>query len=216
MTLAPSCKTNRPTQGPFNTPATSRDRPLAGYTTDRKSPVNGPTTPSPRRPQVTPPPSPPTPSPPTPQPQPTAPAPAPQTGWSPAAALAAWALPGLGHFLLGYRAHALILATALTTLYTSGLLIGGIGVVNRQDHRWPFVGQAFLAPTFLVDLYRNRLDQHAPAVQDPDQPPPYTQPLGKPQTVGTLYTALAGMLNALVILDLLHRDPKPHDAKPRA
>ncbi|MEM6552471.1 MAG: DUF6677 family protein [Planctomycetota bacterium] len=133
----------------------------------------------------------------------------PASPWSPTAAIAAWAFPGLGHFLLGYRTQALILATALTTLYTAGLLIGGLGVVHRQDHRWAFVGQAFVAPTFLVDLYRNRLDRSTPAVQDPDQPPPYTKPLGKPQTIGTLYTAIAGMLNALLILDLLHRTPKP-------
>ncbi|MEM6392876.1 MAG: DUF6677 family protein [Planctomycetota bacterium] len=162
-----------------------------------------PTSPAPTKTPTTPPTNPPTTSP---QPDPPKP---PAAAWSPAAAIAAWAFPGLGHLLLGYRAQALILAIALTGLYTAGLLIGGLGVVNRQDHRWPFVGQAMIAPTFLVDLYRNRLDQHATTTQDPNQPPPYTKPLGKPQTIGTLYTAIAGMLNALLILDLLHRTPKP-------
>jgi hypothetical protein len=127
----------------------------------------------------------------------------------PAAAVAAWLLPGLGHVLLGHRQRGAVLACSVGGLWLMGLLIGGISVVDSRAHRAWFVGQAMLAPNVLIDFYHARLAAPYPSGPTPQDNPPYSPAIGRAWEIGTLFTSLAGLLNLLVILDALTRPPLP-------
>ena len=127
--------------------------------------------------------------------------------WHFHAALGAWLLPGLGHYILGQRQRGAILAATIGSLWLGGLLIGGIDVINRTDHTAWFIGQVLIAPSVAIDVYRAyALGQH-PMEPGPDNDPPYELSFGRVEEQGILYTALAGLLNLLAAMDVLYCDP---------
>ncbi len=128
--------------------------------------------------------------------------------WHFAAAVSAWVLPGLGHFLLGERKRAKIIAVSIGLLWLVGLIIGGISVCDRRS-AW-FAGQVLLAPTLAVDYYYQLQLKHATGYrQSPSNRwPAYEPSFGHANEQGTLYTALAGLLNLLAMMDVIYRRPK--------
>jgi hypothetical protein len=158
----------------------------------------------------------------------------PQTGfprWNPTAAVAAWLLPGLGHWLLGERRRAGILAATIGVLWFAGFIIGGIGIFDWTEHpAWAF-GQSLMAPSVVAGLAEGRMrieadrkwraaDPPVPPVYPPDGPgpahivqpphplltPAYEPSYGRVDEQGILYTALAGLLNLLAVVDVLYRE----------
>jgi hypothetical protein len=128
------------------------------------------------------------------------------TGFEPVALLAAAVLPGAGHAARGEIRRGLHIAAGILGLYASGILIGGISVIDRKENDWWFVGQAMVGPvTFGLDyLHQTRLKEMTssgvrltpdPAVSK------YTRAVGKPLDVGILFTAIAGMLNVIAVID---------------
>jgi hypothetical protein len=139
----------------------------------------------------------------------------PRFRWRPGAALAAWLLPGLGHYLLGERRRGAILAASIGILWLAGFIIGGISVFDHQDRAEYIVavGQVFMAPSIAVDAYLQReIKPRYPGSQRPEAPNGYEPSLGRVSEQGILYTALAGYLNLLAIIDVLYRDPRRRDA----
>ncbi len=135
----------------------------------------------------------------------------PRSRWRPAAALAAWVFPGLGHFLLGERRRGAILAATIGILWVAGFIIGGISVFDHRDRAEYIVavGQVFMAPSIVVDAVLQReIKPRYPDPPKPDQPNGYEPSLGRVSEQGILYTALAGYLNLLAIIDVLYRDPR--------
>ena len=128
--------------------------------------------------------------------------------WHFASAIAAWLVPGLGHWLLGQHRRGLILFVSIGFLWTGGFFIGGISVFDRPNHPIWFMGQMLTAPSIVVE----RLHQ---TLQGPNAMPPrpdaqdiaFTPSYGHVHEQGVLYTALAGMLNLLAIMDVLYQDP---------
>ncbi|MEX0774295.1 MAG: DUF6677 family protein [Phycisphaeraceae bacterium] len=118
-------------------------------------------------------------------------------------ALATWFVPGLGHVLLGQRLRGSIIGITIGATWIAGLLIGGIGVIDRQEHVAWFLGQALVAPSILVDTARGYLG----ATPIPGPGAAYVPSFGRPNEQGTLFTALAGMLNLLAIVDVIYCDP---------
>ncbi len=142
----------------------------------------------------------------------------PQPQWNPLEALAAWALPGLGHLLLGQKKRGLIIGLTILGLWLSGLLVGGIYVVDRRapmdplDHNaraglnlW-FLGQAMLGPSLVVEWGRSKLP--IAGITDSNPPLAYAPSFGRAHEQGTLFTALAGLLNLLAVLDVVYCDRK--------
>lgn len=125
--------------------------------------------------------------------------------WNFAAAFAGWLLPGLGHFLIGQPRRGVVLGVTIGTLWLSGLLIGGISIVDRRDHPAWFLGQMLIAPSFAADAYRDRLVREFDGRFIPQDNPPFEPAYGRAHEQGTLYTSLAGLLNLLAIIDLLYR-----------
>lgn len=131
--------------------------------------------------------------------------------------LAAWCVPGLGHLLVGDRRRGLILMAALLGLYLMGLVIGGIDVVDRKEDRLWYAAQLMAGPiTVAVDMVHQELKNNYLVEQrkNPYGGPPayelasYTVSVGRVNELGTLYCALAGMLNLLVIIDLAWAGPR--------
>ncbi len=132
--------------------------------------------------------------------------------WNLDAAAAAWLLPGLGHVLLGERARGLTIGIAIGLLWVAGLLIGGVGVIDARDNRIAFAGQMIVAPSIAVQLIKGytltptTAEGLEPATKTGIEPP-YVMSFNRVYEHGSLYTALAGMLNLLAIIDVLYRDP---------
>lgn len=122
--------------------------------------------------------------------------------WQVGAAVAAWLLPGLGHVLLGERRRGLLVMAAIASLYLAGLLIGGLDVVDSQEDTLWFAAQSIAGPATLavnhIHLAHLKPDAH------PDRGP-YVRSVGRVNEMGTLYCAMAGLLNLLVIIDVLYR-----------
>lgn len=55
-------------------------------------------------------------------------------------------LPGLGHIARGERKRGVLACVSVLAMFFGGMLIGGIDVIDRQEDRWWFVGQAFVGP----------------------------------------------------------------------
>ena len=84
-------------------------------------------------------------------------------------------------------------------LFLGGVLIGGIDAVDRREDPLWFLAQAVCGPiAFATDLANQRL------LSDP-QLRLRRKGLSHVNEIGTLFAALAGLMNLVVILDALHR-----------
>ena len=168
----------------------------------------------------------------------------------PLVALAGWALPGLGYWLIGHRARGLTISITVLVLFVLGILIAGIRVIdvpgfNDQGERlmldnagntvpsalgrpgeWAlkkrpfyevankpwFVAQVLMGPISLVSA---NLSLHAAEPRNPGSV--YSKVMkshARLWEIGTLYTAIAGMLNLLAIIDSSYRAGRYHPATP--
>lgn len=95
-------------------------------------------------------------------------------------------------------------------LFFGGLLIGGIDVVDRKtDHLW-FLAQAVCGPiAFGADFINQNWLKNLPEPQKWA-----TIGLNKPNELGTLFIALAGLMNLVVILDAMFFVTKPLPTQP--
>lgn len=88
-------------------------------------------------------------------------------------------------------------------LFLGGLLIGGIDSIDRKQDRLWFLAQGLNGPiAFVVNEVNQRVVKTQPALQQLD-----TTSLGRVNEMGTLFTALAGLMNLVVILDAMHFAP---------
>ena len=140
--------------------------------------------------------------------------------WNLAAALAGWLVPGLGPVLLGQGRRGGILVVTISLLWLAGLIIGGVSVIDSRSDRLWFSGQMLIGPSLLVDHYHQSLKAEADGYPEPPErvesenedeeepePPVYEPAYGQMSAQGTLYTALAGLLNLLAMLDVVYLDP---------
>lgn len=148
---------------------------------------------------------------------------APPTPWHVPAAIGAWLVPGLGHLLCGQTQRGVILLIAIISLYLAGLLIGGIDVIDRrEDHLWFYAQMGFGPTTWILDQYHQGLDKQMVQYKRDvysrtgaiDDQVPYVKSIGRPNELGTLYCALAGMLNLLAVIDVAYRPARTRPAAP--
>jgi len=141
----------------------------------------------------------------------------------PLIALVGWLVPGAGYLLIRQRARGLTVGITILILFVLGLLIGGIRVIDVPGYddsgarrtvagRWLltaapvaeiankpwYVPQILTGPVtllagqFSLNAARNRIDPSHARIRD----------------IGTLYTAVAGMLNLMALIDAAHRAGK--------
>ena len=123
---------------------------------------------------------------------------------TPGAAVLAWLWPGAGHIALGQKRRGIYIMIGVLFLFLGGLLIGGVDAVDRKEDRLWFVAQVFCGPIAIGADFANQ--QFIKTGSDKDQL--VTKSLGRVNEIGTLYCALAGLMNLVVILDALQYRPK--------
>ena len=105
-------------------------------------------------------------------------------------ALAAWAVPGGGHFLIKEKKRAVIIFCTITLTFLIGIYTGSIGVIDAVG-AWPwYLAQVMASPA--VTLIAN--------ITATAEYPSY----GKPFDIGQIYTTVAGMLNLLCIVSAVY------------
>jgi hypothetical protein len=149
----------------------------------------------------------------------------------PVVALAGWVLPGAGYLLIGHRARSLTVGVTILVLFVLGLLIGGVRVVDPPasyakplnavlDKPW-YIGQILAGPVTLLTSWIGSDSRLADAhLGGGTKSPSELQQEGRyywvsharSNEVGTLYTAVAGMLNLLTIIDAAYRAGRPGGA----
>lgn len=151
------------------------------------------------------------------------PSPMPKSVLSPGAAILAWLWPGLGHISLGERKRGFLIMFGVLFLVLSGLLVGGLDCVDRKHDRLWFLAQSLCGPIALVadlgnqalvqprqeeDWHRNFDLRERYLAQDPELIESLRRVgLGRVNEMGTLFVALAGLMNLVVILDALYARP---------
>jgi hypothetical protein len=130
-------------------------------------------------------------------------------------AVAGWIVPGLGHWLLGERRRGVILGITILSLWLAGLLIGGVCVLdpqtppeqNKRGRSYWYFAQIMVGPSVPVSLYFvNVLYNNQEPVSNTHNR--FSPSLGKVNEQGTLYTAMAGLLNLLAVIDVVWCDPQ--------
>ena len=145
-----------------------------------------------------------------------------QEQFTPPAAILAWLWPGLGHIHLGERRRGFLVMFGVLFLFGSGVLIGGIDSVDHRDDRLWFLAQVLCGPIAVVtDLANQSIVKQPPNWErrypgDPDvRAKVGNKGLGHVNEMGTLYGALAGLMNLVAILDALHPSHRREEMRRR-
>jgi hypothetical protein len=119
----------------------------------------------------------------------------------PIAGLLGWLLPGAGHLFIGERVRGIIFLAVIAVTFWTGVAIGGVkNTVNPHERSLWFLGQIGAGSHTLGVLAWSR--QMAEPAQ-PGSPDRYAY--GRAEEVSVVYTAICGMLNILIIFDVLVR-----------
>ena len=154
----------------------------------------------------------------------------------------AWAVPGLGHLVMGERIRGLVFAVVIHGLFAAGMLIAGIRAINPPEQQiwtytqfltgWPMLVASPIEKNHTAQFKRLIDDLHRTGtIRLPDgrvltRPPldddaaitdrthfgrtviehyPQFAYHPKVQDIGAVYCGIAGMLNLLVMFDVLLR-----------
>jgi hypothetical protein len=142
---------------------------------------------------------------------------------SPIVALAlGWVLPGAGHAYAGQWGKATFFFSAIMTLVVLGMILGH-GTVFLYNQLWYAAQVCTGGPALLLTPV-----SHHMAKQPQPPPPPGSEPAYKKtdefpgidwaarlHETGTLYTAVAGFLNILIMMDAYLRLAYPRRGLPK-
>ena len=129
------------------------------------------------------------------------------------AAILGWLLPGVGHMKVGEMGRGRLILLGVGGLFLLGVLVGGLDCVDRREDAMWFVAQggagAFAFATDFLNtnlLKSGRFGELMPlAVQNGTVMVSSFKSAGPANQVGTLMCGLAGMMNVIAVLDVLHR-----------
>ncbi|MCE9619548.1 MAG: hypothetical protein K8R92_06535 [Planctomycetes bacterium] len=132
------------------------------------------------------------------------------------AAILGWILPGLGHYKAGEKARGKLILLGVGGLFLLGVLVGGVDCVDRREDGMWFVAQAGAGGlAFATDLLNSSLLKSGEvgellplAVQGGKIMVSSYKGAGPSNEIGTLLCGLAGMMNVVAVLDVLHRGGK--------
>ncbi|GJM26550.1 MAG: hypothetical protein DHS20C16_29650 [Phycisphaerae bacterium] len=111
------------------------------------------------------------------------------------AGLLAWVLPGLGHVYLGDKKRGMILMVVVAATFWGGVAVAGVQSSVQPNRRkaW-FVGQICAGSHTLAALGWGQLRERS----HPNVRAGFVE-----EDVAIIFTGVAGMLNILIILDVL-------------
>lgn len=117
---------------------------------------------------------------------------------APVAAVMAWMLPGLGHWWIGQRGRAVVFFVVITVTFWGGVAVGGVRttVTPRDNGAW-IAAQLCMGPQALGALYWS----NKRIVENKDD----IKASWPASNIAVVYAGVAGLLNLLVIIDVLAR-----------
>lgn len=117
---------------------------------------------------------------------------------APMAAVMAWLVPGLGHWLLGERARGAIFFVVICVTFWAGVAVGGVRstVTPKENGAW-VAAQLCAGPQAAVAMYLGQRDQSQNGNRHKAPWPA--------SNISVVYAGIAGLLNLLVIIDTLSR-----------
>lgn len=133
------------------------------------------------------------------------------------AAIMGWLVPGLGHMWIGHVHRGVFAMAGVLGLFLGGVLLGGVGVVDRKDNGLWFIAQAGAGPVAFAADWANSTWVKTGAVGEMLDAPPTMVPRSTGAKVSSLrsvtsvheiamlYCSLAGLMNVVVLLDALVR-----------
>jgi hypothetical protein len=110
-----------------------------------------------------------------------------------------WLVPGAGHVLYGRRAKAAYFAVLLLATFFVGLWLGDGACVNVTKFGIYLVAQIWMGAPTLLTLHATRFDRITHDIPFLD--------------AGLLFTAIAGLLNLVVLVDLIEIHLKEREAR---
>jgi len=122
-------------------------------------------------------------------------------------------VPGAGYWFIGQRLRGLIVGVTILLLFAAGLLIGGMHVIDAPtgltmplilQKPW-YIGQVMTGP---ITFYASYLANHWGTYIDPGtlrRMNGVAFSHARVNEIGVLYTAVAGMLNLMAIIDSAYR-----------
>ena len=133
---------------------------------------------------------------------------------APVIAIVNWLIPGSGYLMLGQVARGLTIGLTILILFTLGILIGGIHVVdppNLSALKGNFVRTVLEKPWYIGQFMSGAIGLISGWI-GPMQPASHA----RANDIGTLYTAVAGMLNLLATIDSSYRSTLDDPYEPSA
>ena len=112
-----------------------------------------------------------------------------------------WVWPGLGYVIAGEKRRGVLVMLGVLLLVVIGVLVGGVDVVDRRyDTLW-FLPQVLIGPlAFAIDFLNAKFVATGTIG---------THSLGHVNEIGTLYVALAGLMNLAAMIDCATRRLEP-------
>jgi MFS family permease len=111
-----------------------------------------------------------------------------------------WILPGMGHISIGHKRRGVLIMSGVMFLVFCGVLVGGIDAVDHKNDGLWFIAQVWCGPIVVgVDLLNQALVASLPTSQRAT-----LVGLSHANEIGTLFIAMAGLMNFVVLLDVLH------------
>ena len=111
--------------------------------------------------------------------------------------LAAWAVPGAGHFIIKERKRAIVIFITITLTFLTGIYAGSIAVVDPVGAKIWYYGQMMASPAVTL---LGQMTQQAVTESGEKMYVSY----GHPNSIGQIYTCVAGLLNLLCILSAVY------------
>ena len=104
--------------------------------------------------------------------------------------LAAWLVPGGGHFVLNEKTRGTVICVTIVITFLVGLYIGSVGVIDPIGAKPWYAAQLMNSP---IVFFLGRLGTTGAY-------PVY----GRPNEIGQIYTSIAGLLNLLCIVNAVY------------
>ncbi len=116
------------------------------------------------------------------------------------AAILGWIVPGLGHYYSGLRTKAVIIFVSLLTAFLIGIVLSDYHAVSLVEHKYAFFAQIGAGGPALLTLLMagGSASEEAGRAIDPLN------------SIGLLYTMVAGLLNFIVVCDAYERTVRGH------
>ena len=110
-----------------------------------------------------------------------------------------WLLPGLGHVSVGQKRRGFLIMGGVLFLVFCGALVGGIDAVDHnKDGLW-FIAQVWCGPVVVgIDLFNQTFIAPLPIADKVT-----LVGLSHANEMGTLFIAMAGLMNFVVLLDVI-------------